>query len=82
MRIEAQIKHAERKREKAEQELHRLVQTESEQKAKLQGYERDLETVKRAANQAQGASLERGCGRRLTVARQRRRGGRRRTTWL
>ena len=62
VRIEAQIKHAERKREKAEQELQRLVQTESEQKAKLQGYERDLETVKRAANQAQGVSLERSCG--------------------
>lgn len=57
MRIEAQIKHAERKREKAEQELSKLSQTESEQKRKLESLQADLETVKKAANAAQGASL-------------------------
>ena len=54
MRIEAQIKHAERKREKAEQELEKLRQTESEQKRKLQSLQADLDTVKKAANAAQG----------------------------
>ncbi len=57
VRIEAQIKHAERKREKAEQELSKLSQTESEQKRKLESLQADLETVKKAANAAQGASL-------------------------
>ena len=55
VRIEAQMKHAQRKREKAEQELEKLTQTESEQKRKLQALEEDLQTVQRAANQAQGA---------------------------
>lgn len=54
VRIEAQIKHAERKRERAEQELERLTQTENEQKLKLQSLEEDLRTAQRAANQAQG----------------------------
>ena len=54
MRIEAQIKHAERKREKAEQELEKLRQTESEQKRKLQSLQADLDTVRNAANAAQG----------------------------
>ena len=57
MRIEAQIKHAERKREKAEQELEKLRQTESEQKRKLQSLQADLDTVKKAANAAQGMSF-------------------------
>ena len=55
VRIEAQIKHAERKREKAEQELEKLRQTESEQKRKLQSLQADLDTVRKAANAAQGA---------------------------
>ena len=55
MHIEAQMKHAQRKREQAEQELEKLTQTESEQKRKLQALEGDLQTVQRAANQAQGA---------------------------
>ena len=54
VRIEAQIKHAERKREKAEQELEKLRQTESEQKKRLESLQADLETVRRAANAAQG----------------------------
>ncbi len=53
--IEAQIKHAGRKREKAEQELSKLSQTESEQKRKLESFQADLKTVKKAANAAQGA---------------------------
>ena len=56
VRIEAQIKHSERKREKAQQELDRLRQTEDEQKRKLQSLQADLQVVKRAANAAQGAS--------------------------
>ena len=56
MRIEAQIKHAERKREKAEHELEKLKQTEDEQKKKLRALRSDLETVKKAANAAQGVS--------------------------
>ena len=54
VRIEAQIKHAERKREKAQQELEKLQQTEAEQRRKLQALEADLQTVQRAANAAQG----------------------------
>ena len=57
MRIEAQIKHAERKREKAEQELERLRATESDQKRKLQSLQADLDTVKKAANAAQGTLI-------------------------
>ena len=57
VRIEAQIKHAERKREKAEQELEKLRQTESEQKRKLQSLQADLDTVKKGANAAQGMSF-------------------------
>ena len=57
MRIEAQIKHAERKKEKAEQELEKLRQTEDDQKKKLRSLQTDLETVKRAANAAQGSDL-------------------------
>ena len=56
VRIEAQIKHAERKREKAEQELEKLRQTEGEQKRKLDSLQKDLDTVRRAANAAQGVS--------------------------
>lgn len=58
MRIEAQIKHAERKKEKAEQELEKLRQTEDEQKRKLKSLQADLETVTKAANAAQGTSSD------------------------
>ena len=54
VRIEAQIKHSERKREKAQQELDRLRQTEDEQKRQLETLLNDLDTVKKAANAAQG----------------------------
>ncbi|KAH9884117.1 cohesin complex subunit psm1 [Cubamyces lactineus] len=55
VRIEAQMKHAERKREKAQQELEKLQQTEAEQRRKLQSLEADLQTVQRAADAAQEA---------------------------
>ena len=53
----ARAKNAERKREKAEQELVRLRQTEDDQRKKLQKLQSDLETVQRAANAAQGEAI-------------------------
>ena len=57
VRIDAQIKHAEWKRERAQQELEKLSQLEDEQKRKLRSLEEDLGVVRRAADQAQGMSL-------------------------
>ncbi len=57
VRIEAQLKHSERKRDKAQQELEKLKQTEEQQKRELAALLKDLDTVKKAANAAQGTSV-------------------------